>query len=89
MTTDAENCDATLLFIGEDHTLGVLLRHQLLENPIVIFAAYKTPHPLTKSVEVRIQTLGNPVIETTNAALENLCGQVDDFSSAFSSALEN
>ena len=86
---EAKNCNATLSFSGEDHTLGVLLRTQLLKDQRVIFAGYKIPHPLERRVEVRIQTLGDSVIETTNAALENLSAQVDDFSSAFSSALEN
>ncbi|RJE17817.1 hypothetical protein PHISCL_09847 [Aspergillus sclerotialis] len=42
----------------EDHTLGNLLRSQLLKNPRVLFAGYKVPHPLVPKVELRVQTDG-------------------------------
>ena len=35
-------------FNKEDHTLGNLLRSQLLKSPHVTFAGYKVPHPLVK-----------------------------------------
>eukprot|EP00298_Acanthocystis_sp_HF-20_P008831 c17926_g1_i2.p1 GENE.c17926_g1_i2~~c17926_g1_i2.p1 ORF type:complete len:117 (+),score=31.22 c17926_g1_i2:25-351(+) len=40
----------------EDHTLGNLLRMQILVNPRVLFCGYKVPHPLEHKVELRIQT---------------------------------
>jgi DNA-directed RNA polymerase II subunit RPB11 len=59
----------------EDHTLGNLLRMQLLRDPAVSFAAYKVPHPLEPQIVVKVQTKENkdPVITTTTAltALEN------------------
>ncbi|CAB3404084.1 unnamed protein product [Caenorhabditis bovis] len=30
----------------EDHTLGNMLKNQLLRDPNVLFAGYKNPHPL-------------------------------------------
>ncbi|KAF1355455.1 DNA-directed RNA polymerase [Delphinella strobiligena] len=42
----------------EDHTLGNLLRHYLDQSPNILFAAYKTPHPLFASIELRVQTDG-------------------------------
>ena len=42
----------------EDHTIGNLLRHYLVKSPNVLFAAYKTPHPLFATIELRVQTDG-------------------------------
>ncbi|KIW42059.1 uncharacterized protein PV06_05644 [Exophiala oligosperma] len=46
-------------FNKEDHTLANMLREKLLENSHVMFAAYKVPHPLFASFELRIQTDGD------------------------------
>jgi len=40
----------------EDHTLGNMIRMQLLKDPNVLFAGYKNPHPLEHKVVLRIQT---------------------------------
>ncbi|KXN74591.1 RBP11-like subunits of RNA polymerase, partial [Conidiobolus coronatus NRRL 28638] len=40
----------------EDHTLGNLLRGQLLRDPRVTFVGYRLPHPLVNALELRIQT---------------------------------
>ena len=40
----------------EDHTLGNLIRCQLLKDPNVLFSGYKNPHPLEHKVILRIQT---------------------------------
>mmetsp|Transcript_27538 Transcript_27538/g.76944 ORF Transcript_27538/g.76944 Transcript_27538/m.76944 type:complete len:117 (+) Transcript_27538:89-439(+) len=40
----------------EDHTLGNMLRHQLLRNPDVIFAGYMMPHPLEHKIVIKVQT---------------------------------
>jgi DNA-directed RNA polymerase II subunit RPB11 len=42
----------------EDHTLGNVVRHQLLLDPRVRFAGYKKPHPLEEEVEIKVQTSG-------------------------------
>merc|ERR1711892_929014 len=34
----------------EDHTLGNLIRHQLLKDPNVLFAGYKNPSPFVNQV---------------------------------------
>ena len=39
----------------EDHTLGNMIRHQLLKDPNVLFAGYKNPHPLEHKVVIRVQ----------------------------------
>ena len=34
----------------EDHTLGNMIRHQLLKDPNVIFSGYKNPSPFENKV---------------------------------------
>ena len=46
----------TFVFYDEDHTLGNLLRTQLLTNPSVDFAAYKSVHPLKREIEVYVDS---------------------------------
>jgi len=83
-----DETNVTLFFNEEDHTLGNLLRVQLLRDPEVIFAAYKVPHPLTRSVEVRVQTHGTtPVTESMDTALEAIGKDLDIFDKAFEEAL--
>ncbi|EZG79371.1 DNA-directed RNA polymerase II subunit RPB11 [Gregarina niphandrodes] len=59
----------------EDHTLGGLMRNQLLRDPGVCFAGYRNPHPLEPRIEVRCQTnetaQGNdgPIIAVHNALI--------------------
>lgn len=40
----------------EDHTLGNMIRMQLLKDPNVLFAGYKIPHPLEHKFILRVQT---------------------------------
>ncbi|KAH3681531.1 hypothetical protein WICPIJ_007512 [Wickerhamomyces pijperi] len=47
---------AIVTFEKEDHTLGNLIRAQLLKDPRVVFAAYKVEHPLFAKFVMRIQT---------------------------------
>jgi DNA-directed RNA polymerase II subunit RPB11 len=47
---------ATFTVLKEDHTLGNMLRMKLLDNPQVIFAGYKMPHPLEHEFVLKVQT---------------------------------
>ncbi|OAL53360.1 RBP11-like subunits of RNA polymerase [Pyrenochaeta sp. DS3sAY3a] len=49
---------AIFTFNKEDHTLGNLLSQRLLKYDYVSFAAYKVPHPLFATFELRVQTDG-------------------------------
>ena len=40
----------------EDHTVGNVLRYQLLKDNNVLFAGYKMPHPLEHRIVVKVQT---------------------------------
>ncbi len=84
-TPDESN--ATFFFPEEDDTLGNLVRHKLLLDPEVLFAAYKVPHPLDRTVEVRVQTMGTPVKDTIDAAIDGLVQDLDAFDKAFKEAL--
>ena len=57
-------------FNKEDHTLGNLLRAQLLKSRAVTFSGYKVPHPLFPDFELRVQTDGSI---TPKEALEQAC----------------
>jgi len=56
--------DSRIQFAGtftvhlEDHSLGNILRMQLLQDDRVRFAGYKAPHPLEHKIEVKVQTNG-------------------------------
>ncbi|CAG9760956.1 unnamed protein product [Ceutorhynchus assimilis] len=54
---DAKVPNAVIFTINkEDHTLGNMIRNQLLKDPNVTFAGYKVPHPLEHKFVLRIQT---------------------------------
>ena len=40
----------------EDHTLGNMVRCQLLEDDNVLFGGYRVPHPLEPAIQVKVQT---------------------------------
>ncbi|KAF3914714.1 hypothetical protein AA313_de0207302 [Arthrobotrys entomopaga] len=69
--TRVPNC-VTFTFNKEDHTLGNLLRAQLLKDPKVLFAGYKIPHPLFPNFELRVQTTDetNPRAAVVKASQE-------------------
>lgn len=68
----------------EDHTLGNLIRAQLLKDERVIFAAYKVEHPLFANFVLRIQTEDNysPKDALKNACT-NLIGELDVIKNKF------
>lgn len=65
-----------LLLQREDHTVGNLLRMQLLRDPSVMFAGYRNPHPLEPTIEIRVQSTasGSPY-NATFAACAALCSE--------------
>ncbi|KDR80150.1 hypothetical protein GALMADRAFT_242413 [Galerina marginata CBS 339.88] len=61
---------ATIKIVKQDHTLGNMLRAQLLSMPQILFAGYKVPHPLHPYFVIKIQTDGTI---TPQAILEQAC----------------
>ncbi|ODN84782.1 hypothetical protein L202_00654 [Cryptococcus amylolentus CBS 6039] len=47
---------STVTLRRQDHTLGNMIRAQLLLDPTVLFAGYKVPHPLENDITLKIQT---------------------------------
>ncbi|TFK26120.1 DNA-directed RNA polymerase II [Coprinopsis marcescibilis] len=64
---------ATIKIVKQDHTLGNMLRAQLLSMPQVRFAGYKVPHPLQPYFLVKVQTDGSI---TPQAAVEAACNKL-------------
>ena len=46
--------NATYSFVEEDHTLGNIVRNQIVKNKHVDFCAYSVPHPSEQIVNVRV-----------------------------------
>ena len=45
---------ATIVVQNEDHTLGNVVRCQLLKDPNIRFSGYRKPHPLSNRVEIKV-----------------------------------
>ncbi|KYR01154.1 RNA polymerase II core subunit [Tieghemostelium lacteum] len=68
MTKDTKIPNACLFTVlKEDHTLGNLIRMQLVNDPDIKFAGYRMPHPLEHNITIKIQTHPN---STPTKALE-------------------
>ncbi|KAF9017676.1 RBP11-like subunits of RNA polymerase, partial [Hymenopellis radicata] len=61
---------ATFKIMKQDHTLGNMVRAQLLSMPEVLFAGYKVPHPLHPYFLIKVQTDGSITPQTV---VENAC----------------
>ena len=46
----------TMVIEREDHTLGNILRMQMLEDKEVLFSGYRVQHPLEPAIQVKVQT---------------------------------
>jgi DNA-directed RNA polymerases I and III subunit RPAC2 len=72
-----QNCNAdmtacTFAIRNEDHTLGNVLRHTLLQNEDTVdFAGYSVPHPSEPIVQIRVQTRCNVHSTKTAAVARN------------------
>ncbi|EDV21726.1 DNA-directed RNA polymerase II subunit RPB11 [Trichoplax sp. H2] len=72
----------------EDHTLGNIIRAQLLKDPQVIFAGYKVPHPLEYDVVIRVQTTSNySPEEAFSNALTDLISELNVLDDRFKAAV--
>ncbi|KAL2918672.1 DNA-directed RNA polymerase II core subunit [Polyrhizophydium stewartii] len=79
---------ATFTVLKEDHTLGNLLRMQLLKNPKVIFAGYKMPHPLEHQFVLKIQTTPDTSpLDVLQHEIANLIQEVGTIKLKFENAL--
>lgn len=59
----------------EDHTLGNMVRMQLLEDERVFFAGYRMPHPLEHKIDIQVQTSAD---STPADAMLHSCNKLID-----------
>ena len=81
---------ANFRFNKEDHTVGNLLRMQLLRDPQVRFAGYIHRHPLVHFIDLKIQTNSSttdPKAVLSNA-IEDLSGETDHLITQAQEAIE-
>merc|ERR1712141_773746 len=72
----------------EDHTLGNMIRCQLLKDPNVIFAGYKNPHPLEHKIILRVQTTSDYTpTEALKNAITDLMAEISLFEERFKEAV--
>ena len=69
----------------EDHTLGNLIRIQLLRDNKVRFAGYKVPHPLVTEAHVRVETMDSKTspIAVFETALTDLQMEINTMEQQF------
>ena len=69
----------------EDHTLGNLIRIQLLRDNKVRFAGYKVPHPLVTEAHVRVETMDSKTspIAVFETALTDLRMEINTMEQQF------
>ena len=60
---------------NHDHTLGNVVRHQLLQDSRVRFAGYKKPHPLEEKIEIKVHTDGTV---KPDEAVKESCAKLND-----------
>lgn len=79
----------TFTFNKEDHTVGNLLRMQLLRDPSVRFVGYMMPHPLINRLDFKIQTASSNVapVEVLSSAIEDLSGETDHLTTQAQNAI--
>ncbi|XP_022643446.1 DNA-directed RNA polymerase II subunit RPB11-a-like isoform X2 [Varroa jacobsoni] len=71
----------------EDHTLGNMIRAQLLKDPLVTFAGYKNPHPLEHKILLRVQTTPDSTpVEALKSAINDLMSELSLFEERFQEA---
>ena len=75
---------ASFTVLKEDHTLGNILRMQLLQDNRVLFAGYKVPHPLLYELMLKVRTNGeatptNCLIDSIDVITENIRSTQEQF----------
>jgi len=80
----------TFTIVKEDHTLGNLVRMQLLRDERVIFAGYRMPHPLELVMHIKIRTRPqiSPVVALSDA-VQNLVAEMTTLEQEFRQAVQS
>mmetsp|Transcript_115324 Transcript_115324/g.160030 ORF Transcript_115324/g.160030 Transcript_115324/m.160030 type:complete len:116 (+) Transcript_115324:71-418(+) len=84
-----DNCNATYSLLNEDHTLGNLMRNQLIKNNGVQFCAYSVPHPSEPIMNVRLQVSeGQDTNKVMKHGLKRIAKMCDALEEKFTNRLE-
>eukprot|EP01134_Creolimax_fragrantissima_P005236 CFRG5236T1 len=90
---DAKHKNTAVFTINkEDHTLGNLLRGQLLKDPRVLFSGYHIIHPLEFKFELRVQTEPNGTYTPEDAldnAIKDLISECTHLEDVFTREIES
>eukprot|EP00823_Brevimastigomonas_motovehiculus_P002614 TRINITY_DN1575_c0_g1_i1.p1 TRINITY_DN1575_c0_g1~~TRINITY_DN1575_c0_g1_i1.p1 ORF type:complete len:126 (-),score=21.49 TRINITY_DN1575_c0_g1_i1:285-662(-) len=81
---------ANFTILKEDHTLGNILRMQLLRDQRVLFAGYRIPHPLENVMKMKVRVRSDVQCTPVSAmsdALENLITELGSLSDNFKEQL--
>ncbi|KAG1673009.1 hypothetical protein FOA52_005939 [Chlamydomonas sp. UWO 241] len=74
----------TFTIMNEDHTVGNMVRMQLHEDRMVVFAGYRVPHPLETKMLIMVQTTGQKSpIQAVDHALDDLRSEIGSIAAAF------
>ncbi|MFX0086991.1 MAG: RpoL/Rpb11 RNA polymerase subunit family protein [Candidatus Hodarchaeota archaeon] len=73
--------------VGEDHTFLSALREALKDQPGVLFAAYRSPHPLLESPIFYLRTKDLNPLEALQNAADDTIKQCDDLIEIFNQKL--
>lgn len=81
----------TFIMRKEDHTLGNLIRIQLLRDDQVRFAGYRIPHPLIFEAQLRIETMDSKhkPADVFLTAIDDLKLEVETIEKAFEREVNN
>ena len=73
----------------EDHTLGNMIRMQLLDDPNVLFCGYRQKPPLEPAIQLKVQTRSpNPgPVQVVDSALIALNAELKTFKDRFETEL--
>ncbi len=79
---------ATFTVEREDHTIGNVVRMQLLRDPTVLFAGYRVPHPLEHHVLIKVQCTdeSRPTLALSNS-IRDLVSECRTLEERFSAEL--
>ena len=75
--------------IGEDHTFLSMLREALKDQPGVLFAAYRFPHPLLENPIFYLQTSSIDPVEALQQAADTIISKCDDLTNILQQTLSD
>ena len=75
--------------LKEDHTVGNVMRFELLKDKRILFAGYKVPHPLLYQLQIKVKTDGSCTPQTAMIdAVKNSIKTLDILEDKFKKAIQ-